>query len=153
MTVELTDEEAAQLTAQLEASQGQGSVAQLGNFPEPPSKDTLLLFMRDVVKEDDPKKLSKTANFREEEVGRPKTPSLTYMQTAHYADAEGYEMVGDYLRGKVGNIALLSLGRKAKLLETLFTVRRETRNLGTPKVTREKKFFGGEKVTHEGMDT
>lgn len=123
---------------------------QLGQFPEPPDRDTLLKFMRDVVAEADAIRLSKTGNFREEEVGKPKSPVLTYVHVGQYADTEGYQGVGDYLRNKVGGVAALSLGRKAKLIETLFTVRRETRNFGTPKVTHERKLFGGEKVTREG---
>lgn len=132
---------------------GEKYASQQGNFPEPPNKDTLLVFMRDVVKEAEPIKLSKTANFREEEVGKPKAPVLTYLNIAAYAESEGYDIVANYLRNKVGLISSISLGRKAKLIETLFTVRRETKNLGTPKITTKKGLFSGETTTKEGMET
>lgn len=125
----------------------------MGAFPEPAFRDTVLRLMRDVRKEEDPDKLARTANFREEEVGKPKVPSLTYMHVANYADIEGHKEVADYLRSKTGALASLSLGRKAKLLETLFTVRRETRNLASPKETTKKTLFGTETTTKEGVDT
>lgn len=124
-----------------------------GGFPEPPDKDSLLKFMRNVVDEKDDLKLSKTANFREEEVGKPKAPVLTYGMLSRYADSEGYDVVGDYLRAKAGMVATMSLGRKAKLLETLFTVRRETKNFGTPRTTTKKGFLGGETKVTEGVES
>lgn len=109
-----------------------------GNFPEPMDKDSLLKFMRNVIDEKDNKKMVKSANFREEEVGRSKTPVLAYVQYGSYADSEGYDVVGEYLRTKAGNIAAVSLGRKAKLLDTLFTQRREMKNIASPKTTVKK---------------
>lgn len=145
--IPLSNEEE-QLLQQLASQYGQ----QLGNFPEPPNKDTLLQFMRDVVKEEQDLKISKTANFRDEEVGRPKVPVLAYAHIAAYADTEGYDKVGNYLRKKAGLVATLSLGRKAKLLETLFTVRRETRHLGTPREIKKKGWLGDTTVK-EGMES
>jgi hypothetical protein len=127
------------------------AVGGVGNFPEPPDKDNLLKFMRGVIDEDVPRKMIKTANFRDEEVGKPRIPVLTYAMLANYGDAEGYDLVRDYLNAKAGIIATVSLGRRAKALDTLFTVRRETKNIGTPRVTNKKSLFG-ETTTKEGME-
>jgi len=133
----------------------QNYALQMGNYPEPPNKDSLLQFVRDVVAQENAKKLSKTANFRDEEVGKPKAPVLTYLQVAHYAEAENYSFVSEYLQGKVGNVAIVGLGRKAKLMEILFTVRRENRTILPQKKTTERGLFGGEKkvVTEGGVES
>lgn len=124
----------------MELAQKYGS--QMGDFPTPPDKDTLLKFVRGVVEEQDPVKLSKTANFLKEEVGRTKVPMLAYLHLANYADLEGYDKVEKYLQTKVYSLGALSLGRGAKLLETLFTVRRETKQLTSPKETTKRTLFG-----------
>ena len=116
--------------------------AQRGTFPEPPDKDNLLKFVRDIVNQPDAVKLSRTANFTKEEVGDPRIPSLTYLHIADYADIEGHQLVAEFMRSKVGSLATLSLGRKAKLLDSTFTVRRETKNFGTPKTTTKKTLWG-----------
>lgn len=126
---------------------------QLGNFPEPPDKDSMLKFLRDVVAEENPGKLTRTANFREEETGRTKVPVLAYHHIARYAASEGHTVVRDYLLGKAGDIATVSMGRKFKLMETTFTVRRETKNLGTPRETRKRGFLGTETTVREGMES
>ena len=109
--------------------------------------------MRGVVDEKDDKKMSETANFRAEEVGKPKVPVLTYHHIAGYARSEGYDLVENYLLGKSGSVAIVSLGRRAKLIETLFTVRREMKNLGTPKTTIKRSMFGGSTEIREGEST
>jgi len=124
---------------------------QLGDFPEAPDKDTLLKFMRAVVEQEDAVRLAKSANFLKEEVGRTKVPMLAYLHLSRYADCEGYGLVQDYLLGKVHNLGSLSLGRGAKLLDTLFTVRRETKQLVSPKETTKRTLFG-ESTVKEGME-
>lgn len=123
---------------------------QLGNFPEPPNKETMIKFIREILNEKDPVKLTKASNLREEEVGKPRVPSLTYFNLSHYANAENYPDVAEYLAGKGGITAFVSLGRKAKLLDTMFTVRRETRNIQPVKETTQRSMFGGEKTIREG---
>lgn len=123
-----------------------------GSFPDPMDKDSLLKFMRNVVDEHDNKKMSKTANFREEEVGRPPVPVLVWADLGIYADTEGYDLVSTFLWEKTGGVATVSLGRKAKLLDTLFTVRRELKNIGTPRTTVKKGLFGSTEI-HEGENT
>jgi len=125
--------------------------SQSGGFPEPASKDTLLLFVRDIVKEKDSEALSRSANLKDEEVGSPIVTSLVYFNVARFADVEGKPLVASFLRGKVADLAGLSLSRRAKLLETLFTVRRETKNFGTPKKVVESGLFGS-KTTEEGVE-
>src|SRR3990172_7895411 len=89
-----------------------------GGFPEPPSKDTHLKLVRDIVAEEVPERLVRTANLTKEGVGAPRIPSLAYFDIAEYADFENYGMVSRYLRGKVYALAGLSLGKEAKLLNT-----------------------------------
>lgn len=126
--------------------------SQLGSFPELPNKDTLLAFMRDVIKEEDDLKQLKEGNLRDPEVGMPKIPVLNYVHIGQYADSEELTDVGAYLRKKAGLVAVTSLGRRAKLLDTLFTVRRETKNFGTPKTTVKRGMFGGDTTIKEGVE-
>ena len=123
-----------------------------GNFPEPPDKDSLLKFMRGVVDEKDDVKMVKTANVTKEEIGTPKAPVRSYLMIGRYAESEGYDLVAGYLRDKAGIIAASSLGKNAKLIDTLFTTRREMKNIVPPKVTEKKGMFGST-IVHEGVDT
>lgn len=122
-----------------------------GSFPEAMSKDTHLQFMRDVRVERDDELLSRTANLTEGEVGSPRVPSLVYANCAGYAETEGLDLVALHLRSKMGDLSGLSLSRKAKLLETLFTVRRETKNFGTPRKVVKKGLFSNTE-TVEGVE-
>lgn len=123
---------------------------QMGDFPESPTTDTQLQFMRDVVQEEDGVKQTKTANLNKEEAGKTKVSSLGLLNASSYADTEGYQIVSDYLRERAVNLAAVTLGRNAKLIDTLFTVRRETMNLGTPRTTKKKGLFGSTTTT-EGI--
>lgn len=145
----LREEEAQRLILE----QAENTSLLTGQYPEAPNKDSMLALVRDTIDidhEDEPIRQAKMANFRDEEVGRPKSPVLSYENYAHYAATEGYSCVAAYLRGKVGGVAALSLGRKAKLLDSTFTSRREIKNLGTQRVTTEKHLFGPDKITKEG---
>lgn len=124
--------------------------SQLGEYPEPPHKDSQLQFMRDVVDEEDSFKLTKTANLNEREAGETKISVLDLLKISRYAESEGYNQVAEYLRDEASFIAAASLGRKAKLLDTTMTVRRETRNLGNPKETTKKGLFGSTTVKEGG---
>ena len=151
--VDQSDIEAEEMIRSIVSDQVSRDIMGSGAFPDPIDKDSLLKFMRGVVDETDDKKMSKTANFRDEEVGKPKVPVLTYHHIAGYAKSEGYDLVSSYLLGKSGGVATVSLGRRAKLLETLFTVRREMKNLGTPKTTIKRSLFGGSTEVREGEST
>lgn len=145
----MSDEELKRL--QMESNEHTGLLS--GSWPEGTSKDSMLALVRDTIDidhEEEPIRQAKMANFRDEEVGKPKSPVLAYENYAHYAMVEGHTNVALYLRGKVGGVAALSLGRKAKLLDSTFTSRREIKNLGTPRVTTEKHLFGPDKVIREG---
>lgn len=146
---ELSEEEVKRLNEEM----AQNNSLLQGSYPEPPSKDSMLQLVRDTIvmdHEGDAINLAKMANFRDEEVGKPKSPVLAYEHYAHYGGSEGYDRVAQYLRGNVGGVAALSLGRKAKLLDSTFTVRREVKNLGTPRTTVRKRLFGPDEVVKEG---
>jgi hypothetical protein len=125
----------------------------IGNFPEAPPKESLLKFLKEsVVDQDDDLKQVKTANFRDEEVGRAKTTIIGFLHVAHYADSEGYDSVREYLEHKAALVAVASLGRKAKLLDTTLTVRRETRHISPSRTRTTRGMFGGEQTVVEGGD-
>lgn len=117
-----------------------------GEFPELPSKDSTLQFMRDVVDEQDALSQAKTANLSSEEAGFSRVSVSDLLNISSYADSEGLGVVRDFLERRALVVSGVSLGRDAKLLNTLFTVRRETRNLGTPRSTTKKNLFGETKV-------
>ena len=120
-----------------------------GEYPELPSKDSTLQFMRDVVEEDEAFAQVKTANLADHEAGVPDVSVLDLLKISKYAESEGLDVVQDFLETQALLTSGVSLGRRGKLLDTLFTVRRETRNLGVPKQTVKKNFFG-ETKTIEG---
>lgn len=122
-----------------------------GDYPQTPHKDTQLQFMRDVVDEDDGIRQAKTANFLAEEAGFTRISVLDYLRIARYAEEEGLDLVSVYLRDKAALVSAVTLGRKGKLIDTLFTVRRETKNLGTARTTTKKGLFGSTTVK-EGED-
>lgn len=122
-----------------------------GDYPEVPTKDNQLNFMRDVVKEEDSVRQAKTANLLEKEAGNTRISVLDYLRIARYAESEGLDKVSEYLQHQAFLVSAVSLGRKAKLIETLFTVTRQTRNLGTPKETSKKGLFGSTIVKEGGI--
>ncbi len=140
------EEEAAEMIEKL----GEKYSLNMGDFPEPVERESMVKFIQGIVSEDDARKITKTANLREEEVGHPKVSSIDYFNIAQYAGTEGYQEVKDYLEDKAGITGLVSLGRKAKLLEAVFTVRRETKNIQPLKTSTSKSLFGGKKVVVEG---
>lgn len=113
-----------------------------GEYPETPQKDTQLQFMRDVVEEEDSLKQAKTGNLEPDEAGKTNISVLDYHKIARYADSEGLDNVAEFLRDQALLVPAVSLGRKAKIIDALFTVRRETRNLGTLRTTEKKGLFG-----------
>lgn len=121
-----------------------------GDYPEAPTKDSQLLFMRDVVEEVDALKQAKTSNLDEREAGFTPISVSDLLRISHFARSEGLGVVGDYLDRRALIVGGVSLGRKAKLLDTLFTVRRETRTLGTPRTTVKRNLFGQETKIVEG---
>lgn len=121
-----------------------------GDYPEAPTKDTQLKFMRDVVAQENSVKQAKTANLTESEAGKTEISVIDYLKIGSYAKSEGLKDVAEFLDEQAFLISAVSLGRKAKLLETLFTVTRQTRNLGTPKQTVKKGLFGAQTVVNEG---
>lgn len=141
------DKEAEEYLQQLKDSMEQGQ----GSYPEPERRDSLLLFVREIINLQDDTKHVKVANFSKEELGLPRVTVRDGMHYARYADIEGYGLVDRYLRGDVKDVSASSLGNKAKLLEIPFTVRRENRNLGTPKEYKKKTLFGSEITQREGM--
>lgn len=126
--------------------------SQLGNFPEPPDKDSMLKLLREIIKNKKASELVRVANFKDEEVASVKIMPDTLLNVATYADFEGYGLVSKYLRDLALNHAGFTLGRRAKLLDSSFTVRRETRQLGMPKETTKRGLFK-EETTKEGVNT
>lgn len=123
-----------------------------GTFPEPAKKDSLLKIFREVLELKEWAQAIKVGFLKKEELGAPKIAMRDELRVARYAKTEGYDQVADYLRGNTLDLAASSLSLKAKLLEQPFTVKRETRSLGTPKETRKRGLFGGETITREGVD-
>lgn len=121
-----------------------------GDYPQAPTKDSQLLFMRDVVEEVDGLKQSKTGNLDEREAGSTPISVSDLLRISHFARCEGLGFVSDYLDKRALIVSGVSLGRKAKLLDTLFTVRRETRTLGSPRTTVKRNLFGQETKIVEG---
>lgn len=125
--------------------------ADMGDYPEPPHKDTQLSFMRDVVSEEDSVRQAKTSNLKDEEAGKPRVSVLSFFDIAQFADSEGYDLVAGYLRQRALSVGAVSLGRRAKLIDSLFTVRREHKALGAPKETKRRGLFGSTTV-REGYE-
>lgn len=122
-------------------------------YPEPPSKDGLVKFFRDVLnlKKEENEQISRTGNLKEEEIGMLPLTARTYNNIATYAEQEGMEEVAQYLQSKSQITINTSLSRKAKFLELFVTQKKISRSMGAPKREIKKGMFG-ETVTEEGVD-
>jgi hypothetical protein len=122
-------------------------------FPEPPTKEGMVKFFRDILNlVDEHEKINRTGNLKEEELGMLPISARAYNDIATYADTEKLTAVASYLRGKSNIVMSTSLSRKAKFLELFVTQRKVSRTLGAPKREVHKKMFGGETIKEEGVE-
>lgn len=122
--------------------------------PEPPRKDDLLRFIRDVLvlRREDYQQISRTGNLDDREIGNLKLTTRSYLDIANYAETENYDKVAGYLRDK-SNIAMTtSLSRRGFFLKLPFSQTKISRNLSNPKRTIQKSLFGGSKEIVEGEE-
>lgn len=123
-----------------------------GDYPEPAKKDSILQVFREVLKLDNWKEAIKVGFLNKEELGRPTITIRHALHYGQYANTESYDRVSKYLWQHTQDVSASSLSLKAKLLEQPFTVKRETRSLGTPKETTKTGLFGNQTVVKEGME-
>jgi hypothetical protein len=123
-----------------------------GEYPEPPSRDSLLKVFREIKDEKDPDASIKLGFLSEKEIGLPKISNRDYLGIARYARTEGLEVVWEFLFGRAVDTTRTSLALKAKLLDMPGTVKRESRSRGPPKLTTKNTMFGGRTEVREGYD-
>lgn len=121
-------------------------------FPEPPSKEGIVKFFRDILKLEDNESINRSGNLREEELGGLPLNVRTYNNLARYAEAEGMTEVADYLKKKSQITINTSLSRKAKLLELFVTQKKVSRTMGSPKRQVKQGLFGNKVITEEGVE-
>ena len=116
----------------------------LSSFPEPPSKDSIFKFFREILQSDDSRK---TGNLLETELGRSKLGVRHYLEIAAYADAEGLDLVSQYLVDKAEIILSTSMSRKgflAKLFVTQIKQEKKDRPAKVKKGWLSGKLSGGD---------
>lgn len=162
MSVEgLTDEEVKKLKEEFGVSEEEikseidslKSNSGTGWSPEPPAKDDLLRFLRDILglKDKEADKISRVGNLKDDELGRLPLTVRTYLNIARYAEAEHLTEVSEYLRGKANIWANTSLSRKGFFVRLPFTSTRISKDLGKP-ITTEKKGLFSSQTIKEGVE-
>lgn len=150
MSGELTSDELANI---LSDPQVQDAISQQSGFPEPPARESLINFFKEIIGfgDEDFDKLSRTGNLSVGELGYLGLPVRNYLSLSRYAESEGLLKVSAYLNVKSNIMVGTSLSRKAALLNFAVTQKRVSKSLGSP--SREVKtglFNTTEKVT--GVD-
>jgi hypothetical protein len=121
-----------------------------GNYPEASSKETIITLFKEILGLTDAERSSKVGYLRDFELGSPRLSVRDYFVIAEYAKVEGFSDVFSYLRRKGDLTNVTSLSRDGKLLQTPFTVKRVSSNLGTKRTVRKSGLFGNEEVTEGG---
>ena len=133
------DPELEQLDRELEKIKKMDS--SLGSFPEPPSKDSIFKFFREILQSNDSRK---TGNLLETELGRSKLGVRHYLEVAAYAEVEGWSLVSQYLVDKAEIISSTSMSRKGFLAQLFVTqIRKDKKDKSTP----VKKSFWSKKTS------
>lgn len=121
--------------------------------PDPPRKDDLLRFIRDVLalENKEYQKISRVGNLQKEEMGRLTLTVRTYQDIGLFCDSEGLDDVAKYLRNKSIVTLDTSLSRSGMFIRLPFSNTRIHQQLSSPKKTVSKSLFGGTKEVYEGV--
>lgn len=140
-TPELTEEEQKQVEKLNEMS---ASDTDSYGYPTPPSKDSQFKFFRELLQSKDS---SKIGNLKDIELGNVHTSVRGLQNVASYAEAEGLDTVGKYLRAEAEIILATSDSRKGFLAQLFVTqIKREQK----PRPVEQKKgIFSFGKKTEE----
>lgn len=146
-------EEIEQLRASPELQQLFNDQANPYGYPDPPNRDNLLKFFRDVLGLDkEPFQISKTGNLKDGEIGFLSLPVRNYMSLAQFAKSEGWDLVSDYLNNKANITSVSSLGRKARFLELAVTQKRVSKSIAPPSREVKSGLFGSTEVVSGGEE-
>lgn len=126
----------------------------LGDFPEPPSRDSLLKFFREILnlKAEEIEKISRTGNLKEFELGSLPLSVRNYLGLAHYCDTEGLGSVQSYMNGQAAIVFNSSLSRMAALLKLVVTQRKQSGFIQPKSIEERKGLFGSTTVESGGDD-
>lgn len=143
--LELTPEQIQELASLPEVQQAVGA---MGGYPDPPSKESLMKFFRDILAftKLDYDKISKTGNLSVGEIGFLSLPTRNYLSLANYVEVEGWDKVAGYLRMKANIVSGTSLSKKALLLNLAITQKRVSKSLGAPSREVKTGLFGKTEV-------
>ncbi len=119
-------------------------------YPEQDKKDSIFKFFREILHTKDSKKVG---NLTDAEIGTASMGIRNYINIAAYADAEGLNIVGNYLRAKGETIAATSMSRKGFLAQLFVTqIKKEQKLRSSPSEIKKGWFarkFGKEESQQE----
>ena len=140
MSEEITNEEIEQLEEELKKLESKDTSY---GSPKPSEKDSQFKFFRDILRIED---TTRVGNLSAQELGLTKLGVRHYQEIAAYANAEGLNIVSDYLNLKSQIISSTSMSKKGFWAELFVTmIKREKKD--KPK-EEKKKWFA--KKTEEG---
>jgi ferritin len=105
--------------------------------PTAAQKDSILRFFRELIKEKDSRKI---ANLSQEELKLVRY----YLDLSHYADAEGLDLVAEYITGLAEVSLATSMAKKGFLVQSAITQIKKEQKLKEPS-PQVKKWFGAKK--------
>ena len=138
MTEENLDDEIEKLEEELKKIDGKGSSY---GSPKELSKDSLFKFFSTILSMED---TTRIGNLTNPEVGITKLGVRDYQELAAYAEAEGLDVVKDYLMNKSKIITSTSMSRKGFWPQLFVTQIKKEQKLKEP-TKEKKKWFGKEK--------
>lgn len=141
----VTDEELAKLEEELKSLEAESSSYK---SPEATAKDSIYKFFREIINTKDSKKIG---NMSKEELGKMTMATRPALELADYADAEGLDMVGNFIRSGA-EIGLATSDSRDGFLAKLFVtqIRKEQKVEGSKKIT--KSWLGAKEVEEVPTD-
>ena len=124
--VEVSDDEIAQLEEELKDLESKDSYGS----PKPSEKDNLFKFFREILKSID---TTRIGNVGQTELGQLKLGVRHYQELSKYADAEGLDLVSQYLMCKSQIITSTSMSKKGFWAELFVTqIKKEKKDKDKP---------------------
>jgi len=111
--------------------------------PEPPRKDSIVNFFRELITTKDSTKIG---NLNENELGVTKLGVRHLLNLGNYAEVEGLDMVADYFRDQAEVVSASSMSRKGFLVQASVTQIKKEQKIEKPK---EKKKWFQKKIEEE----